>query len=102
MVILYNNNKIAEAKAEERENWMDNDVIESVEDEGQRYMSVRWVITEKVKGGITYIKARLVVRGFEENTSGLKKRFTYMLKRGDKDPNNNSICNGMGMSLHRY
>ena len=52
---------------------MDNDVIESVEDEGQRYRTVRWVITEKVKGGITYIKARLVVRGFEENTSGLKK-----------------------------
>ena len=73
MIVLYNNNKIAEAKQEEMENWIANDVFDSVDNEGQRYMSVRWVITEKVKGGITYIKARLVVRGFEENTSDLKK-----------------------------
>ena len=76
MVILYNNNTIAEEKEEEMENWIANDVFDSVDNEGQRYMSVRWVITEKVKGGITYIKERLVVRGFEENTSDLKKRFT--------------------------
>ena len=73
MVILYNNNKIAEAKEEEMENWIANDVFDSVDNEGQRYMSVRWVIKEKVKGGITYIKARLVVIGFEENKSDLKK-----------------------------
>ena len=73
MIVLYNNNKIAEAKQEEMENWIANDVFDSVDNEGQRYMSVRWVITEKMKGGITYIKARLVVRGFEENTSDLKK-----------------------------
>ena len=73
MIVLYNNNKIAKAKQEEMENWIANDVFDSVDNEGQRYMSVRWVITEKVKGGITYIKARLVVRGFEENTSDLKK-----------------------------
>ena len=39
MVILYNNNTIAEEKEEEMENWIANDVIESVEDEGQRYVS---------------------------------------------------------------
>ena len=76
MVILYNNNKIAEVKEEEMENWIANDVFDSVDNEGQRYMSVRGIITEKVKGGIKYIKERLVVRGFEENTSDLKKRFT--------------------------
>lgn len=36
-------------------------------------MSVRWIITEKVKEGRMYIKARVVGRGFEENTSELKK-----------------------------
>ena len=73
MVVLYNNNYVAEAKREEMENWIANGVFEPVDNEGQRYMSVRWVITEKVKAGFTYIKARLVVRGFEENTSELKK-----------------------------
>jgi len=52
MVILYNNNKIAEVKEEEMENWIANDVFDSVDNEGQRYMSVRGIITEKVKGGI--------------------------------------------------
>ena len=49
-----------------------------------------------------YVKARLVVRGFEENTSEFEKRFTYMLKRSHKNPNNNSILNEVEMSFHRY
>ena len=73
MVVLYNSNKVADAKEEEMDNWIANDVFDSVDNKGHRYMSVRWVITEKVKGGITYTKARLVVRVFEENTSDLKK-----------------------------
>ena len=36
-------------------------------------MSVIWVITEKLKDGRIIIKARLVVRGFEEDSSNLKK-----------------------------
>jgi len=35
------------------ENWIANDVFDSVDNKGQRDRSVRWVITEKVKGGIT-------------------------------------------------
>merc|ERR1712055_85918 len=73
MVVLFNNKQVAVAKRQEINNWIDNGVFESVENEGQRYISVRWVITEKVKDGITYIKARLVARGFEGNTSDLKK-----------------------------
>ena len=97
-VVLYNSNKVAEAKGEEMDNWIANDVF----DKGQRYMFVRWIITKKVKAGRTYIKARLVVRGFEENTSEFEKRFTYMLKRSHKNPNNNSILNEVEMSFHRY
>ena len=74
MVVLYNNNQVAEAKEQEINNWIANGVFDSIENEGQRYISVRWVITEKVKEGIMYTKARLVVRGFAENTSDLKKR----------------------------
>ena len=40
-------------------------VFEEVENEGQRVMSVRWVITKKNKDQLTY-KARLVPGGFEE------------------------------------
>jgi len=40
MVILYNNNTIAEEKEEEMENWIANDVFDSVDKEGQRYMLV--------------------------------------------------------------
>ena len=46
MVILYNNNKIAEVKEEEIENWIANDVFDSVDNGGQRYMWVRGIITE--------------------------------------------------------
>ena len=67
MVILYNSNKVAEEKGEEMDNWIANDILDSVDNEDKRYMSVRWVITEKVKAEITYSKERLVVRGFKEN-----------------------------------
>ena len=50
--------------------------FEIVRDCGQKniYISVRWVITKKVKGGHILTKARLVARGFEENTSDIKKK----------------------------
>ena len=36
-------------------------------------ITVRWVVTEKEKEGKTITKARLVARGFEENTESLRK-----------------------------
>ena len=58
---------------EEIQNLADNDVFEVVEDKGQKAISVRWVITEKVKEGQVVTKAHLVARGFEENTADLQK-----------------------------
>ena len=58
------------AKLAEMENWKRNDVFERVQDCGQPTISVRWIITEKMKDGSPVIKARLVARGFEENLSG--------------------------------
>ena len=73
MLVLYNNSQIAEAKEKEIKNWVQNDVFETVENTGQKYITVRWVITEKIKDGKLVTKARLVARGFEENTENLQK-----------------------------
>ena len=73
MVVLYNNDKTAEAKEKEFQSWLQNDVFEVVENKGQRYISVRWVITEKMINGVLVIKARLVVRGYEEDTENMQK-----------------------------
>ena len=59
------------AKMKEFQSWRDNEVYEEVRDEGQRSVSVRWVVTNKEKEGKVVCKARLVARGFEEE-EGMK------------------------------
>ena len=54
------------AKSKELQAWIDQDVYEAVDNEGQSAISVKWVITEKMIEGRKGIKARLVARGFEE------------------------------------
>ena len=73
MFVFYSTEEVVKAKELEVLNWQENDVYEEVEDRGQEFISVRWVITEKVKNGRPVIKARLVARGFEEDTSNLRK-----------------------------
>ena len=73
MIILFNSNAVSVAKEKEIQNWKENDVFEEVEDRRQKAITVRWVITEKVKYGQIVTKARLVARGFEENTENLRK-----------------------------
>ena len=73
MIILFNSTEVAKAKEYEIKNWVNNDVFEEVEDIGQQTISVRWVITEKPLDDKFETKARLVARGFEEETSQLKK-----------------------------
>ena len=73
MIVMFNNDKVTEAKEKEIANWRENDVFEEVPDEGQKKLSVRWVITEKVKSDERIIKARLVVRGFEEDSIDIQK-----------------------------
>ena len=58
-----------QAKLKELAKWEKYDVFEKVEDCGQDTISVRWVLTEKPKDGVT---ARLVARGFEENLDNRK------------------------------
>ena len=74
LLVLYTNEAVEEAKSKEIKNWQDNEVFEEVESsEGQKVLSVRWVITEKVQEDKEVVKARLVARGFEEDTEGLRK-----------------------------
>ena len=55
------------AKLIELKQWKIMGVYEEVEDNGQKYLSLRWVLRDKIdtEGNLT-CKARLCVRGFEE------------------------------------
>ena len=58
---------VKEAKEAELEKWSEEDVYEVVQDIGQDRLSVTWVITDKMVNDEHVTKARLVVRGYEEN-----------------------------------
>ena len=59
------------AKSTELEKWAKMGVYEVVEDEGQDYVTVKWVLSEKIIEGKKTEKARLVARGYEDNTDGV-------------------------------
>ena len=63
----FEDNTVIEAKEEELKSWIKNNVFEEVEDNGQKAISTRWIVTEKIKQGKRICKARLVARGFEED-----------------------------------
>lgn len=73
LLVLFNSECVLYAKEKEIDNWRNNDVFDEVDDVGQTTMSVRWVVTEKMKEGKSVVKARLVARGFEEETEKLRK-----------------------------
>ena len=57
---------VLQAKNAEIENLKMHDVFVEVENQGQPFINVTWVLTEKVKEGQNVMKARLVAKGFEE------------------------------------
>ena len=58
---------VVQAKQNEIENWVKMEAIDIVDDKNQKVISTRWVVTEKeFPDGTTKPKARLVIRGFEE------------------------------------
>ena len=67
-----NEQQYAIAKQEEIQKWKDFNTFVEVLDEGQPTVSTRWVCTRKFKGDRVVTKARLVARGFEENSDNLK------------------------------
>ncbi len=66
ILLGFEDNTVEMAKQKELESWKANGVYEEVEDVGQKAVSTRWVVTEKIKNGQVICKARLVARGFEE------------------------------------
>ena len=59
--------EVIKAKEQELQNWSNFDVYKEIQDNGQKALSTRWVVTEKpLPEGKMSVKARLVVRGFEE------------------------------------
>ena len=66
--------EVVDAKDIELENMRKNKVYEIVPYDNQTpVITARWIITEKVKEDKTKVKARLVARGFEEDSEQLKK-----------------------------
>ena len=61
-----------QAKEEEIEKWKLFKTFIEVPDEDQKTISTRWVCTRKIKGGKVVYKARLVARGFEEDSKFLR------------------------------
>jgi hypothetical protein len=58
--------EVVEAKLKELESWRSNNVYMEVDKGLQKALSCRWIVTKKTKEGKEICKARLVVRGFEE------------------------------------
>ena len=65
--------EVLDAKNREFDNMKRNDVFEIIPFDGQNTISSRWIITEKFKDGERIVKARLVARGFEEDSSDMAK-----------------------------
>lgn len=58
--------EVSQAKAKELQEWKQYNVYTGVDNEGQDYITTRWVITEKFIDNNRIVKARLVGCGFEE------------------------------------
>ena len=66
IMITCTKEKTMEVKSREIASWIENEVFEEVEWEGQDTISTRWIVTEKITSEGSKTKARLVARGFEE------------------------------------
>ena len=62
-----NTNFFANTKQKELKSWEGNNVYHLVENENQKCISLRWVLTSKETPEICIPKARLVAYGLEEN-----------------------------------
>ena len=60
---------VQKAKEKELLNWKNFNVFKQVELKNQHLISTRWVVTEKQSKPNLIVKARLVVRGFEETSN---------------------------------
>ena len=59
--------EITTAKLDELKKWENHNVYDIVDNENQKFVTLRWVISEKYVNGKNKVKARLVARGFQED-----------------------------------
>ena len=64
--------ELIKAQQLELDRWKQYNVFNEVSDNGQEVISTRWVFTQKSQDGETKVKARLVARGFEEDTADIR------------------------------
>ena len=57
---------LANAKQMKLDAWRSHQVYDEVMNEGQEYMTVRWVVTPKMINGCPSVKASLVAKGYQE------------------------------------
>ena len=65
--------RCVEAKESELKNFDEFGVYEVVRDDKQVRLGTQWVLTERIKAGEYGVKARLTIRGDQENTEGIRK-----------------------------
>ena len=70
---LHSETRCKEAKEKELNSWDAFDVYDEVSDNGQPRIGTNWVLTEKSIDGDTAVKARLTVRGDQEDKSTVRK-----------------------------
>lgn len=71
MVASLKDDRFEEARNRELSNWKKMQVYDEVNDEGQNFITGRWVYTEKTTDQGNVKKARFVCRGFQEDTEGI-------------------------------
>ena len=67
-----NSQEVLQAQKDELDKWKEYQVYAEVEDAGQDAITIKWVVIEKKQDGNSRIKARLVARGFEEDTTKIR------------------------------
>ena len=70
---LHGERRCQDAKEKEFKAWDDFQVYQEVKDVGQPRIGTNWVLTEKIINGEHGVKARLTVRGDQEDTSNVRK-----------------------------
>ena len=95
---LYNVNsseEVQKAQQEELRKWKEYSVYVEVDDDEQTAINLRWVITQKtVDDGSKLVKARLVARGFEEDTSSIRTDSPTVSKENIRLISTIAVANG--------
>ena len=88
---------VLEAKQKELENWTNFGVYYEIDDQRQRTISTKWVVSKiELSDRLMCVKARLVTRGFEEDEKGPVDSPTASMKIFfSVCANNNWVCETM-------